>query len=356
VPVARPSGPIAKQSCRFVRTCICLVVCAEECAWGEDYWGPLDGSGVEAHERNGVCAIVKEASKPIADASMDADQSNSDKAGLPNNVAVKCPKCRELLYTRDWEKNLKVCQRCGYHFHLSAPERIALLLDPGSFVEAEAQIRPVDPLHFVSRSQPYTAKLKEEQENTGLWEAVVIGSGTVEGYPLVLGVMDFRFIGGSMGSVVGEKVTRAIELAQERRVPLLIAAASGGARMQEGIFSLLQMAKTSAALARLSAAGIPFISLLTDPTMGGVTASFAMLGDVILAEPGALIGFAGPRVIEGFMHQKLPADTATAEFVLAHGMIDAIVHRRLLRSTITRLLRLYEATSRIRGDTSEDAL
>jgi acetyl-CoA carboxylase carboxyl transferase subunit beta len=306
----------------------------------------------EGPDEEGVCAIVKEASRPIT-ASTSED---GGKAGLPNNVAVKCPKCRELLYTRDWEKNLKVCQRCGYHFHLSAPERIALLLDPDSFVEADTQLRPVDPLHFVSRSQSYTDKLAEEQKHTGLSEAVVIGSGTIEGYPLALAVMDFRFIGGSMGSVVGEKVTRAIELALARQIPLLIVTASGGARMHEGIFSLLQMAKTAAALTRLSAARLPYIVLLTDPTTGGVTASFAMLGDIILAEPGALIGFAGPRVIEGFMHQKLPADTDTSEFALAHGMIDAIVHRRLLRSTLTRLLRLYEARSCIRGGLSSNAL
>jgi acetyl-CoA carboxylase carboxyl transferase subunit beta len=275
---------------------------------------------------------------------------------LPGNVAVKCPKCRELLYTKDWEKNLKVCQRCGYHFRLSAPERLALLLDPGSFVEAETNIRPVDPLHFVSRSQSYSAKLAEEQANTELGEAVVIGSGTIEGYALALAIMDFRFIGGSMGSVVGEKITRAIELALERHIPLLIVSASGGARMQEGILSLFQMAKTTTALARLSSARLPYFSLLTDPTTGGVTASFAMLGDINLAEPGALIGFAGPRVIEGFIHQKLPADTATAEFVLAHGMIDAIVHRRLLRSTLIRLLRLYKVRPPMGGGASEDAV
>jgi acetyl-CoA carboxylase carboxyl transferase subunit beta len=246
-----------------------------------------------------------------------------------------------LLYVRDWERNYKVCHECGYHFRLSAPERIASLLDAESFVETDAQMEPHDPLHFMSRSRPYTEKVVEEQRRTGLNEAVISGTGRIAGHALALAVMDFRFIGGSMGSVVGEKITRAIELAQEKRLPLLIVSASGGARMQEGIFSLMQMAKTSVALTHLSQAHIPFLSLLTDPTMGGVTASFAMQGDVILAEPGALVGFAGPRVIEQFLHQKLPDDADTSEFLLAHGMIDAVVPRPLLRSTLLHLLDCY---------------
>jgi acetyl-CoA carboxylase carboxyl transferase subunit beta len=267
---------------------------------------------------------------------------------IPGNLAVKCPKCRELLYGKDWEKNLKTCPRCGYHFRLSARERIDLLLDEGSFQEIDSNLLSVDPLNFVSRSQSYQAKLREEREKTGLNEAVIAGTGTIEGLPLALAVMDFAFIGGSMGSVVGEKVTRAIERALADRSALLIISTSGGARMQEGMFSLLQMAKTSAALTRLSEARVPYISLLTDPTTGGISASFAFLGDVILAEPGALIGFAGPRVIEQFMHQRLPADTNTAEFVLAHGMLDAVVPRRLLRPTLARLLRMY-ARSKVKS-------
>jgi len=265
---------------------------------------------------------------------------------IPGNLAVKCPKCRELLYGKDWEKNLKVCQRCGHHFRLSAEERIALLLDEESFQEIDDNLLSVDPLNFVSRSMSYQAKLKEEREKTGLNEAVISGTGTIEEMPLVLAVMDFAFIGGSMGSVVGEKVTRAIERALADKSALLIISTSGGARMQEGLFSLLQMAKTSAALAKLGEARVPYISLLTDPTTGGISASFAFLGDVILAEPGALIGFAGPRVIEQFMHQRLPPDTNTAEFVQAHGMLDAVVPRRLLRPTLARLLRMY-AGSRV---------
>jgi acetyl-CoA carboxylase carboxyl transferase subunit beta len=246
-----------------------------------------------------------------------------------------------MLVGRDWEKNLKVCSRCGYHFKLSAYERIDLLVDPDSFVELDADIVSVDPLDFVIRSQSYEKKLNEERTNVNLNEAVVIGHATIDERPLALAVMDFRFIGGSMGSVVGEKITRAIELAIEKQVPILIASASGGARMQEGLYSLMQMAKTSAALTKLNEVRLPFFSLLTDPTTGGVTASFAMLGDVTLAEPGALICFAGPRVIEGAMHTKLPEGAVTSEFVLQHGMIDAVVHRRDLRQTLVRLLHLY---------------
>lgn len=266
---------------------------------------------------------------------------SGSKQNLPGNLAVKCPKCKEILYGRDWEKNLKVCTRCGYHFKLTAHERIELLVDPDSFVETDADIISVDPLNFSIRSQSYPSKLSEERQKTGLNEGVVTGHATIETKPLTLAIMDFNFIGGSMGSVIGEKITRAIELGIERHIPVLIAATSGGARMQEGLYSLMQMAKTSSALAMLKEAKLPYFSLLTDPTTGGVTASFAMLGDVIIAEPGALVCFAGPRVIEGFMHVKLPEGTASAEFVLQHGMIDAVVHRKDLRHTLSRLLHFY---------------
>lgn len=299
---------------------------------------PLGG---EAKERKGASML-------ITSLSMTANGEGS-KTGLPQDMLVKCPKCRALRYRREWEKDLKVCRECGHHFRLSAPERIALLLDPGTFIEIDAHLRPADPLRFVCRAQSYAARLAEVQKDTGLSEAVVSGSGCIEGHALALAVMDFRFIGGSMGSVVGEKVTRATDLALERGLPLLIVSASGGARMHEGIFSLMQMAKTSAALARLSEARLPRLSLLTDPTAGGVTASFAMQAEIILAEPGALIGFAGPRVIEQFMHQKLPADADTSEFMLEHGMIDAIVHRRLLRATLARILQLYESRTSMKG-------
>jgi acetyl-CoA carboxylase carboxyl transferase subunit beta len=284
--------------------------------------------------------MAKEATDPPS----PAFSNNPGRSGLPSgNLVVKCTKCKEILIAREWEKNLKVCTRCDYHFKLSAYERIELLLDPDSFVELDANITSVDPLHFVSRTkdeiQAYASKLDDERKKVGLNEAVVIGHATIEDMPLALAIMDFRFIGGSMGSAVGEKITRAIELGIEKRVPVLISSASGGARMQEGLYSLMQMAKTSTALAKLGKAKIPYFSLLTDPTTGGVTASFAMLGDVTLAEPGALICFTGPRVIEQFMHVKPPE--VNSEFVLQHGMIDAVVHRRDLRQTLARLLRLY---------------
>lgn len=261
---------------------------------------------------------------------------------IPANLAVKCPRCKEILYGRDWKKNLKVCVRCGYHFKLTADERITLLVDSGSFVETNTDIISGDPLAFSSHSQSYLTRAREERQKTGLNEGVVTGYATIESKPLVMAVMDFHFIGGSMSAAVGEKITRTIESGIERHVPVLIVSTSGGARMQEGIYSLMQMAKTTAALAKLKEAKLPYLSLLTDPTTGGVTASFATLGDIILAEEGALVCFAGPRVIEGFMHIKLPEGTASAEFAYQHGMIDAVVHRKALRRTLARLLRFFE--------------
>jgi acetyl-CoA carboxylase carboxyl transferase subunit beta len=257
------------------------------------------------------------------------------------NLAVKCPRCREILYWRDYQRNIKVCPNCNYHFRLSAYERIELLVDRDSFVEHDADMTSSDPLQFVSQTQVYAEKLAGEQLKTGINDAVVIGHATIQGLPLALAVMDFHFIGGSMGTVVGEKITRAIEIGLERHIPVLILTASGGARMQEGIYSLMQMAKTTFALRKLGEAGLAYISLLTDPTTGGVSASFAMLGDVILAEPGSLVCFTGPRVIEQFMHVKLPTDAVTAEFVYQHGFIDAIVPRCELRPTLAKLLRFY---------------
>ena len=284
--------------------------------------------------------MAKEAADPPTTSS-----STPAKPGLPSgNLVVKCTKCKEILIVREWEKNLKVCTRCNFHFKLTAYERIELLVDSDSFVELDADIVSVDPLHFVSRTkdevQAYASKLDEESKKVGLNEAVVVGHATIEQLPLSLAIMDFRFIGGSMGSAVGEKITRAIEFGLKKCMPVLIASASGGARMQEGLYSLMQMAKTSAALAKLGEAKIPYFSLLTDPTTGGVTASFSMLGDVILAEPGALVCFTGPRVIEQFMHVKPPE--INSEFVLQHGMIDAVVDRRDLRQTLARLMQLYK--------------
>lgn len=280
----------------------------------------------------------KQAGSPV---SFNGAHPDVAMRSLPDNLAVKCPKCRELLLGKDWDRNLKVCPRCGYHAHLSADERIELLTDEDSFHELDGSLTSSDPLKFVSRDQTYRAKLAAQVESTHLTEGVKMGRATLEGLPLVLIVMDFRFLGGSMGAVVGEKITHAIEIATQERIPVLISTASGGARMQEGVISLMQMAKTSAALARMAEAGVPYLVLLTDPTTGGVTASFAMLGDVTLAEPGALVAFTGPRVIEQSMHVKLPKDVGYAEFLLAHGMIDGIVHRRALKATFARLLRLY---------------
>ncbi len=302
--------------------------------------GVADGSAARG-------SSVKDESRPaLTIASQNGASANAAKLPLPDKFAVKCPNCKELLVNKDLDKNLRVCQKCGYHFRLSAKERLELLLDPGSFEEFGADMQSSDPLNFASRSQSYRDKLASERTSSGLNEGCVAGRGRIEELPLMLVVMDFNFIGGSMGAVVGEKITQATERAADERIPLLVVSASGGARMQEGVISLMQMAKTSAALARLSERGVPYISLLTDPTTGGVTASFAMLGDVILAEPRAIICFTGPRVLEQFMHQHLPKDTGTAEFCLQHGMIDEIVHRRALRPTIGRLLRLYHQLDR----------
>lgn len=281
--------------------------------------------------------------KPMAELLKEPGYSKESKQprAVPKNIVVKCPECKELILERECRKNLQVCPKCHYHFRLRAHERIDLLVDPGSFVEIDRDLVSVDPLHFRSQTQVYAEKLAQERLKAGINAAVVVGHATIEGKPLALGVMDFQFIGGSMGSVVGEKLTRTIELALARHIPLLIISASGGARMQEGLYSLMQMAKTSAALAKLSEAGLPYISLLTNPTTGGVTASFSMLGDVILAEPGGLVCFAGPRVIEQFMHEKLPEGAASAEFLLQHGMIDLITPRHTLRQTLAELLHFY---------------
>lgn len=262
---------------------------------------------------------------------------------VPADMWVRCeaPHCREMIYVVEFERNLKVCPKCGHHARLSARDRIAMLVDGGSFQEMDVELQPADPLNFVSAGQPYTEKLAETQQKTGLTEAAISGRATIEGIPVVMVVLDFAFLGASMGTVVGEKVCRAAERAAHSQTPLVIVSSSGGARMHEGVYSLMQMAKTAAALERLGGARVPYISVLTDPTTGGVTASFAGLGDVMMAEPGALVGFAGPRVIEQTTRQKLPPGAQSAEFLLEHGMVDMVVHRRDLRPTIARLLRLY---------------
>lgn len=259
------------------------------------------------------------------------------KKDIPKGLYTKCPVSGEIVFNKELEANLMVVPKSGYHFPLGARARIASLFDPDTFEEADATIRSADPLQFVD-SQPYPERIKKYERESGLKEAVVSGIGAIGGIRVSVAVMDFRFCGGAMGSAAGEKITRAIEAALKNEIPCIIFSASGGARMQEGIYSLMQMAKTSAALGRLAEAKLPYISVLTHPTMGGVTASFATLGDVNIAEPGALIGFAGARVIKETTKQTLPAGFQSAEFLLKHGLIDQIVNRLELREHLRGLL------------------
>jgi acetyl-CoA carboxylase carboxyl transferase subunit beta len=260
------------------------------------------------------------------------------KIKVPEGLWSKCGNCNEIIYNKELERNLSVCPKCQYHFRISAADRIALVADEGSWVEVDAGLVPADPLEFKDAKR-YPERVADAQRKAETREAVVCGEATIEGIAAVLAVFEFGFLGGSMGSVVGEKVARAIERGIERRCGVVVFSSSGGARMQEGIFSLMQMAKTSAALARLADARLPCISVLTDPTTGGVTASFAMLGDVIVAEPRALIGFAGPRVIEQTIRQTLPEGFQRSEYLLEHGIIDLIVERKRLKETLATLLR-----------------
>ncbi|HXA95225.1 MAG TPA: acetyl-CoA carboxylase, carboxyltransferase subunit beta [Candidatus Dormibacteraeota bacterium] len=270
----------------------------------------------------------------------DDDGERPKKVVIAEGLWVKCDSCREIVYRAEVERAGRVCPKCGYPFRISARDRIASLIDQGSFEEREAGLRSRDPLSFKDTKR-YTERLKAARSKSGGEEAVITGTGRIGGYPVALAVFDFSFLGGSMGSVVGEKLTRTIELALQKRIPLIIVSASGGARMQEGILSLMQMAKTSAALQRLSAERVPYISLLTDPTTGGVTASFAMLGDLILAEPRALVGFAGPRVIAETIRQPLPEGFQRSEFLQDHGQVDLVVERRELRATLRRILAFF---------------
>ncbi len=263
----------------------------------------------------------------------------SKKKDIPKGLYTKDPVSGEIIFNKEIEDNQMVVPKSGHHFPIGARARLAKLLDENSFAEAHAEVKSSDPLKFVG-TQAYADQLIRYQRDSGLPEAVVCGTGAIHGVPVAIAVMDFRFCGGAMGVAVGEKITRTIETAMAGRMPCLVFSASGGARMQEGIYSLMQMAKTSAALGRLSEAGLPFISVLTNPTTGGVTASFATLGDVILAEPGALIGFAGARVIRDTTKQVLPAGFQTAEFLLKHGLIDQIVSRLEMRDRLGELLRV----------------
>jgi acetyl-CoA carboxylase carboxyl transferase subunit beta len=254
-------------------------------------------------------------------------------------IFVKCENedCTATIYRKDLKANLNVCPTCGYHFRLSSRDRLQMLFDDGRYTERDAGVAPTDPLEFVDNS-PYPDRLRKSQKQTNMLDALLSGEGEMGGRVVVICAMEFSFMGGSMGSVVGEKITRAIERCVEKRLPLIVISCSGGARMQEGALSLMQMAKISAALARLDDARLPYISLLTNPTTGGVTASFAMLGDFNIAEPGALIGFAGPRVIEQTIRQKLPKGFQRSEFLLEHGMLDAVVDRRELRDLLINIL------------------
>ncbi len=270
------------------------------------------------------------------------DAPESTKKPMPEGLWKKCPKCEHIIYNKELEKNFRVCPKCGHGLRMSARERLALLLDENSFKEIGEDLKPRDVLEF-SDSAPYKNRLKDNQKKTGEKDAALAGEGQMGPLRVAVGVLNFDFMGGSMGAVVGEKITLVIEHAIENELPLLVISSSGGARMQEGILSLFQMAKTSAALARLNEARLPFISLLTDPTTGGVTASFAMLGDVIVAEPRALVAFAGPRVIEQTIRQTLPQGFQESEFLLKHGMVDMVTDRAHLKDTLVKLFGFFMA-------------
>jgi len=263
--------------------------------------------------------------------------ASGEKKIRTEGLWVKCEGCRQIIWKKDLEENLNVCPKCGKHFRIDARTRLANLFDNGEYETFSDNLASTDPLKFVDL-KPYSERLKRAQEETGLTDAVINGRGTLNGRPIVISAMEYSFIGGSMGSVVGEVITRAVEDALASKRPLIIISASGGARMMEGVLSLMQLAKISAALAKLDEARVPYVSVLTDPTTGGVTASFAMLGDLNIAEPGALIGFAGPRVIEQTIRQKLPPGFQRSEFLLEHGMLDAVVHRKEMKSYISRAL------------------
>jgi acetyl-CoA carboxylase carboxyl transferase subunit beta len=267
-------------------------------------------------------------------------EESAEPVQLPDDIWTKCPKCEAILYTKDLRRAFGVCPKCSHHFRLTAKQRIPILTDRHSFLELDAQLRSSDPLNFKDKKK-YKDRLRDTEKKVGTVEAVITGRARILNIPVMLGCFEASFIGGSMGAVVGEKLARLIELGRDERRPVIIVSASGGARMQEGMFSLMQMAKVSAALARLGQAHIPYISVLTDPTTGGVAASLAMLGDVIVAEPEALIGFAGPRVIEGTIKQKLPPGFQRSEFLLEHGMIDRIIPRGQMRDEIGLILRNF---------------
>jgi acetyl-CoA carboxylase carboxyl transferase subunit beta len=269
-------------------------------------------------------------------------ESSGEKRVRTEGLWEKCDGCRQIIWKKDLDANLNVCPKCQKHFRLDARSRLAILLDNSEWDETETNLKSTDPLSFVDTKR-YRDRLVKAQKETGISDAIINAEGTLHGKPVIISAMEYRFIGGSMGAVVGEAITRAIEKAIEKRKPLIVVSASGGARMMEGVASLMQMAKISAALAKLDDAGLPYISVLTDPTTGGVTASYAMLGDLNVAEPGALIGFAGPRVIEQTIRQKLPEGFQRSEFLLEHGMLDAVVHRKDMKAYLSRALSFMAA-------------
>lgn len=271
----------------------------------------------------------------------DIERTEEERPNVPQGIMTKCPKCGKVIYTKLLIKNFKKCDECGYNFKICANERFAIVLDDGELQELDAQITTRDPLNFPG----YGDKLVKTQTETGLVDGIVTGRGRIDGLPVMIGVMDSSFFMGSMGTAIGEKLTRLFERATKERLPVIVFTASGGARMQEGIFSLMQMAKVSAAVSKHSEAGLLYITVLTDPTTGGVTASFAMLGDIILAEPGALIGFAGPRVIAQTIGQKLPEGFQRAEFLLEHGFVDRIVPREELKQTLATLIKIHSVSN-----------
>ena len=290
-------------------------------------------------------AWFKKARKPIA--------APTDKASrVPEGLMIKCPGCAQIIYNKDLATNLNVCPKCAHHFRVNATDRLRMLFDD-RWVEYDRGLVSTDPLGFTD-TKPYKSRLKAGIDATGLKDAVITAVGTIDGVQTMVAAMEYEFIGGSMGVVVGEKITRAIERAIESQSPVVIVCSSGGARMMEGALSLMQMAKICGALARLDRARLPYISVLTDPTTGGVTASFAMLGDLNIAEPKALIGFAGPRVIEQTIRQKLPTDFQTSEFMLEHGLIDLVVPRKELKQTIARLMTLTTKGNRIQHGASSN--
>jgi acetyl-CoA carboxylase carboxyl transferase subunit beta len=264
-------------------------------------------------------------------------QPAEEKRVRTEGLWVKCEGCRQIIWKKELEDNLSVCPKCEYHFRIDAADRILLLLDEGTIETMDENLASTDPLTFTD-TKSYKSRLEKGLAETGLKDAIINATGTLNGRPVIVSSMEYSFIGGSMGAVVGEAITRAVERGYEKKTPVIVVSASGGARMMEGVVSLMQMAKISAALARLDSARVPYISVLTDPTTGGVTASYAMLGDLNLAEPGALIGFAGPRVIEQTIRQKLPEGFQRSEFLLQHGMLDAVIHRKEMKSYIARAL------------------